>query len=125
VTDTGVGIEQQVLARVGYRVLLAEDGEEALEVARAHADDIEMVISDLVMPRMGGVELYRALQEESLQIPFIIASGYAGKSASGLAELDSSVPVLKKPWTPRELLHLVRVSLDQASRSGGGNPGPS
>ncbi len=101
-----------VLERVGYRVLLAEHGEEALEVARAHADEIGLILSDLVMPRMGGVDLYRALREEGFDMPFIMASGYAGKSASGLAELDPSVPVLKKPWKPRELLHLVRTLLD-------------
>jgi len=104
---------KMVLERAGYSVELAGDGEEGLELARAHGSEIDLVVSDLVMPRMGGLELYRALRKEELRIPVIIASGYAGKSASGLAELDPDVPVLKKPWKPKELLRLIRQVLDR------------
>jgi signal transduction histidine kinase len=102
-----------VLERAGYQVILAEDGQEGLELALERGDQMDLIISDLVMPRMGGVELFQGLKEHNLTLPFIIASGYAGKSASGLAELDPSVPVLKKPWKPGDLLHLVREMLDR------------
>ena len=101
-----------VLERVGDNVLMAEDGQRGLELFDAHPGGVDLIISDLVMPRMGGVEMYWALQDRGSKVPIIMASGYAGKNASGLAELDASVPVLKKPWKPRQLLHLVRTTLD-------------
>lgn len=102
-----------VLERVGYSVLMAEDGQEGLEIAAEKGDQIHLIISDLVMPRLGGVELFHRLRKAGRDTRFIMTSGYAGKSASGLAELDPSVPVLKKPWKPGDLLHLVREVLDR------------
>jgi DNA-binding NtrC family response regulator len=102
-----------VLERAGFRVILAEDGREGLELARAHATEIDLVLSDLVMPNMGGVELFQGLKEEGLELPFIMTSGYAGFTASGLTELDASVPVVKKPWKPSDLVRLIREKLDR------------
>ncbi len=104
---------KMVLERAGYGVLMAEDGVEGLELARMHQGLVRLIISDLVMPRMGGLELFRALRAEGNPVRFIMASGYAGKSAAGLAELDYTVPVLKKPWKPKELLRVVREVLDR------------
>ncbi len=102
-----------VLERAGYEVILAEDGQDGLELARSLGPEIDLIISDLVMPRLGGGELYRTLRDVGDRTPFIMASGYAGRSASGLADLDPSVPVLKKPWKPGQLLLLVREVLDR------------
>lgn len=104
---------KMVLERVGYTVKMAEDGQEGLEIIRQDPSGIHLVISDLVMPRMGGLELYRSIRDDGRKIPLIMASGYAGKSAAGLAELDPEVPVLKKPWKPKELLRLIREALDR------------
>jgi len=108
---------KMVLERSGYRVEVAEDGKAGLEALQSRGNEIDLVLSDLVMPRMGGVELYRSLRREGRAVPVIMASGYAGKSAAGLAELDPDVPVLKKPWKPRELLRLIREILDRGRGS--------
>ena len=65
------------------------------------------------MPRMGGLKLYTTLRRDGGTVPFLMSSGYVGKSAAGLADLDPSVPILKKPWKTKELLRLIREVLDR------------
>lgn len=64
------------LESLGYSVLTASNGEEALEQYREHPDDIDLILSDMVMPRMGGVELYRRIQQENPELRMIIMTGY-------------------------------------------------
>jgi len=104
---------KRVLERFGYAVLLAEDGREGLEVYRAHRNQVDLIISDMVMPRLGGAELYRALRDEGVEVPFLIVSGYTGDEATERRLLDPGVPILAKPWDIGDLLHHVRGVLDQ------------
>ena len=97
----------------GYTVLEAADGEEGLEVYRAHAQEIDLVISDLVMPKMGGAGLYEALKaEEKPPRRFILASGYTGREMRDAKTVPDSVPFVQKPWALRDLLGRVRDVLD-------------
>ncbi len=103
----------RVLESQGYTVLEAANGEEGLKVYRAHAEEIDLVISDLVMPKMGGDELYHALEaEERPPQCFILASGYTGQEIGKGTALPESLPFLKKPWHLDEFLALVRDVLD-------------
>jgi len=106
-TVTYVG--QGILERCGYRVLTARDGEEALEVWREHTEEIALIITDLVMPRMGGQEFLKVLREQGAQVPVVLASGYAmGNDAqSGFAGF---VP---KPFRADTLARTVRSVLDE------------
>jgi len=105
---------KRVLERFGYAVLLAADGREALEIFRANRDQVDLVISDMVMPRIGGAEFYRALRDEGESVPFLMVSGYTGAEAMERRILDPGVPILPKPWDIADLLKQVRGLLDTA-----------
>jgi two-component system cell cycle sensor histidine kinase/response regulator CckA len=92
----------RVLEREGYEVAEATDGLEALELIRARATSFGVVISDIVMPRLNGVELLHALAQSHPGLPVILISGYA---TAALAELGIAAPcgILPKPF-PAELL---------------------
>ncbi len=103
---------KRVLERFGYTVLLAADGREGLEVYSQRKEEIGLVISDMVMPRLGGAELYRALRDAGEAVPFLMVSGYTGHEATERRVLDPGVPILSKPWDVSELLGRVRQLLD-------------
>lgn len=104
---------KRVLERFGYGVLLAEDGACGLDILTVHADAIALVISDVVMPRMSGTELYEAARQRHPELKFLFMSGYTARDVRESTSLDTSVPFLHKPWTPTELLIRVREILDQ------------
>jgi hypothetical protein len=108
---------RRILEKNGYRVLLAGDGEEALTILRDRAAEIALVVSDVVMPRMGGRELYEQARAEGITTPFLFTSGYTDRIASEAAALDPTIPVLPKPWTWHELSGSVRTAIDEARRS--------
>lgn len=105
----------RTLERHGYRVLTAVDGEGALRTCRRRGDEIELVVSDLVMPGMSGADLYRALRAGGNDVSFVLASGYTGSEADAAGELRSVVPFVHKPWTLAELLSTVRDALDDGA----------
>ncbi|HYW49829.1 MAG TPA: ATP-binding protein [Gemmatimonadaceae bacterium] len=104
---------RRILEKHGYRVLQAADGAEALAVLRERGSEIALVVSDVVMPRMGGRELYASLRSEGFMMPFLFTSGYTDRMSSDTVALDPSVPVLPKPWTWTELTASVRTALDE------------
>ena len=104
---------KRVLEKFGYAVLVAADGQEGLELFRAHRAEIDLVVSDLVMPRVGGAQLHRALQQEGESVRFLLSSGYIGRESGGHEPLDPSIPMLHKPWALRDLLTRIRELLDQ------------
>jgi CheY-like chemotaxis protein len=98
----------RILRRSGYEVLVAADGQEALVLAREHAERIGCLLSDIVMPRMLGGELANRLTAELPGLPVLFMSGYADPM---LAEqpLGPDVRILSKPFTDVELLTEVRA----------------
>jgi len=97
------------LEACGYRVLAAEDGESALRMAEQHEGPIHLLLTDVVMPRMGGPELARALARRWPTLPMLFMSGYP-KGLEGVGEGS----LLHKPFTPRELSIRVREVLDRS-----------
>jgi PAS domain S-box-containing protein len=104
---------QRALERLGYRVLAAADGLEALEVLRRHAAEIALVVSDSTMPRLTGPELYATIRREGMSVPFLLASGYGPGEPVGESVPDAAVPSLPKPWTLEDLAEKVREVLDR------------
>ena len=105
----------RALQKLGYRVLVAGDGGEALEVLRVHGAEIGLVISDVVMPTLGGLELYRRIRESGNPVPFFLTSGYAA-GTGGAAGVPLDVSVLEKPWTLESLGKRIREVLAQSAR---------
>jgi two-component system, cell cycle sensor histidine kinase and response regulator CckA len=97
----------RVLREEGFGVHEATDGAEALELIRAGIPDLDVVLSDIVMPRMNGVQLLESLSTLRPDLPVILMSGYG---AAQLAELGIASPcgVLAKPFTPQALVAEVR-----------------
>jgi CheY-like chemotaxis protein len=105
---------KRALEQLGYTVLLAEDGAAALAILRA-GRTVDLVVSDSVMPRLGGAELYQRLRDEGIRIPFLLASGYSVHEAGAGAHPRHDLPFLPKPWTLNELTRKVRELLDGAA----------
>ena len=105
-------VARRALERLGYHVLLAADGDEALQLFYAHEAEIDLVISDSVMPKLGGVEVYEALRHHEPPIRFLLASGYSPTTAGHEHHPTARIPFLRKPWTLSELARQVRTVLD-------------
>jgi CheY-like chemotaxis protein len=100
---------RRILEARGYTVLLAANGAEALDLARGR--DVDLLVTDLVMPCVGGSELAATLRAERPSLPAIFMSGYAGEAGT----LPADVPLLRKPFTPDALARAVRAALDGAA----------
>ena len=104
----------RILERLGYTVLTAADGEEALDVIRHDPRPIDLVISDIVMPRLSGRGLLERLRLENRRVRFLFSSGYGGDELAELGGVvDGAAPLLRKPWSADELATSVREMLDQ------------
>ena len=106
---------KRVLERFGYKVLLAPDGAEGLEVFHDNGDEVGLIVSDVMMPRMNGGELYRAVRQVRPSAKFLFMSGYNSDDLSGTVVMEEDVPFMRKPWTPTEFLGRVREVLDNGA----------
>lgn len=98
----------QALSRAGYRVLEARNGQEAIKVFDRHGDAVDLLLTDMRMPYMGGAELAQQLRARRLTLKLICISGYAGTIDS-----DLYADFLAKPFSRDELLKKVREVLDR------------
>jgi CheY-like chemotaxis protein len=96
------------LARAGYNVLEARNGQEALKVFDQHGDTIDLLLTDMRMPYMGGAELAHHLRARRLSLKLICISGYPGSMDDDLA-----ADFLSKPFSRDALLNKVREVLDR------------
>ncbi len=113
-------LTQRVLQRNGYNVLTARNGVEALEVAERHDGPIHLLLSDVIMPEMGGKDLVQRLFVTHPDVKVIFMSGYTG-TAIQRAGVKSLQPChyLQKPFRTAELLNLMKVALaGEAATSG-------
>ena len=99
---------QKFLRRHGYEVLEASNGEEALEVIRRHRDSLDLLITDMIMPHMGGRELVNRLHAQGRDLKILYISGYTDDSTVYAAELPPGSAFLQKPFTLSALLEKVR-----------------
>jgi CheY-like chemotaxis protein len=106
---------REMLEGLGYTVLDARDGEDALEVLARGTPAIDLVLSDLVMPRMSGRELARRVAELRPETAVLLVSGYAGDTTTAEGPLEPGTAFLEKPFTGRELAEKVRGLLDGAA----------
>ncbi len=105
---------RRALEQFGYRVLTAVDGRDALGVlGRSEGAAVDLIIADVVMPRLSGRALYEAVQQQPRPPRFLLTSGYAQGEMPAGELVASDVPFLPKPWTVAELLTRVREVLDE------------
>jgi CheY-like chemotaxis protein len=101
-----------VLRTLGYTVLEAANGEEALAVAAAYTGAIQLLLADVVMPQIGGKVLAARLPEVCPGIKVLFMSGYTDNAIVHHGQLDQGVIFLQKPFTPAMLARKVREALD-------------
>jgi CheY-like chemotaxis protein len=102
---------KETLERKGYRVLEAENGEAGLTVAAQHQQQIDLVITDVVMPHLGGQELAQRLRASRPEIKVLYLSGYTEDAVVGEGTVESGKAFLQKPFTLQSLARKVREVL--------------
>ncbi|HET9838231.1 MAG TPA: PAS domain S-box protein [Candidatus Angelobacter sp.] len=109
-------VGEEFLRSKGYEVLVAENGVEALEIFLGGNRPIQLLVTDLIMPHMGGMELARRAAAYKPELPIIFVSGYSGRAMSpgSLAERQS---FLQKPFSMATLARQVRAVLDGVAKA--------
>jgi len=105
------------LSAEGYTVLAAADGREALTLAEHHSGQIDLLLSDVVMPQMGGPELARAFLARHPETRVVFMSGYADEAVARHGELEQAAAFVQKPWQLPELAGTLRRVLDHRARA--------
>jgi two-component system, cell cycle sensor histidine kinase and response regulator CckA len=102
----------RMLGEYGYRVVETSDGEAALQLLQRDGSAVDLVVSDVVMPKMGGQELGEALHTMGQDIPVLFISGFTGEDIVRRGLLKPGAPLQEKPFTPETLVGRVREMLD-------------
>jgi len=110
-------VAREFLESGGYAVLEARDGAEAIQIAARHEGSIDLLVTDMVMPRMTGQELAGRLQQNRAALRVIYMSGYSEHAAAEAAQGDSSMRLLTKPFSRTAILRMVRQALNEAAAS--------
>jgi len=108
-------VARTALERLGYAVLCASDGAEALEIAERRAEPIDLVITDVVMPKLGGQQLVQRLRELRPATKVLFTSGYAENAIADQGVLREGVNFIQKPYALAALTQRVREILDATS----------
>jgi CheY-like chemotaxis protein len=99
----------------GYRLLLAASAEEAIGISNTHDGDIDLLLTDAIMPGKSGLELANLLVAKRPGLPVIVMSGYTEENLS-ISGLTDPITLLQKPFTPRDLRRRIREMLDRPSQ---------
>jgi len=97
----------------GYEVIEAEDGQAGLRALEARDGEVDIVVSDVVMPRMTGSELMEIIRERWSEVPVLLMTGYADDIALLRDPVAGRLPLLTKPFTPSQLAREVGRALDE------------
>jgi two-component system cell cycle sensor histidine kinase/response regulator CckA len=100
------------IQRKGYQVLTARDGIEAVNVFTHYEQQIDLVLSDVGLPKLDGVSLFRSLREFEPKIRFILASGYLDPLLKSDLLSAGARAFIQKPYDPREVMKKIREALD-------------
>ncbi len=103
---------RRVLEHLGYSVIEAADGEDGLAKQRANPGRIDLVLSDVLMPKLNGPALFRAIRENDPGMRFLFTSGYSETDIAIRSLIDPGVHFVAKPWAIADLARQVRSALD-------------
>ncbi|MFZ5994467.1 MAG: PAS domain-containing hybrid sensor histidine kinase/response regulator [Thermodesulfobacteriota bacterium] len=111
--DMVLGVGQKILRAMGYNVLLAASGKEAVEAYKKHKDKVNLVILDMIMPDMGGSEVYEIMKEINPAVKVLLSSGYSiTGQAAGILERGCD-GFIQKPFDIKTLSHKIREILEK------------
>jgi len=109
----------EALEAIGYRVLAAADGRQALERFRRHAGEVRLAVLDVLMPGVTGDRVASAIRRQRPDLPILFLSGYPGETLSERVEFPEGTRVLRKPLALRDLVREVQAALPRVDREGG------
>jgi nitrogen-specific signal transduction histidine kinase/CheY-like chemotaxis protein len=116
--DAVRSLVERALTGYGYQVVSASSGRHALELQK-QTPHVDLLLTDMVMPEMGGVELANALRQRLPGLPVLYMTGYVDESSAALLAPEEEENVLVKPFTPMQLLQRIQQLLSQAAGAGG------
>jgi CheY-like chemotaxis protein len=119
--DAVRSLARYTLKLQGYTVLEAKDGEDAVRVAEKHGGRIDLLMTDVVMPRMGGRQVAERLTRMQPGVKVLFLSGYTDDAVVRHGILEAEVAFLQKPFTPSSLAQKVRTVLDAGPVDEGAN----
>jgi two-component system cell cycle sensor histidine kinase/response regulator CckA len=105
-------VVRQTLTSLGYSVILARDGRDAVRMFKANSEEIQLVVLDVVMPFLGGAEAHSQMCAIRPGLPVIFMSGYVAESVSLNSRITAGAAFLQKPCTPQALSRTIRSTLD-------------
>jgi CheY-like chemotaxis protein len=109
--STVLALARDVLEVHGYRVVTARNGEEALRIFRERSREIDLVLLDLTMPVMGGVECFRRMREIDPRVRVVISSGFSSESTAADVLREGALDYLQKPYDIQHLARMVASAL--------------
>ncbi|MFI5233279.1 MAG: response regulator [Gemmatimonadales bacterium] len=118
VVDDEPGVRRtaaRILEHAGFAVLTASDGVEGLALVEEHRSAIALVLLDVLMPRLSGVEALRAMREVMPGLPIVLTSGFTGDGAAERLGKLEFVKFIQKPYRMNDLVAMVRALIDEAS----------
>jgi PAS domain S-box-containing protein len=110
-------LAREILSRCGYQVIHARNAGEAVLLAERHAGPIHLLLTDVIMPQVGGAELARRLSTQRPEMKVLYMSGYTDNTIVHHGILDPGIAFLQKPITPEALTQKVRSTLDDPKTS--------
>jgi PAS domain S-box-containing protein len=114
--DTGLrSLIEEVLSSAGYSVFVAPDGASALRISDEYAGRIQLLLTDVILPKMSGTEIASRLTGLRPEMKVLFMSGYTKNAMAANGTLDSEVNFIQKPWTPRGLCEKIHTVLTTPS----------
>lgn len=104
-------LASSILRRHGYKVIEAASGSEAVELGESYAEEIHLLVTDVVMPRMNGAALFERLRERRPDLRVLYMSGYNDEAMERHGMVSARDGFVQKPFLPRQLLEKVREAL--------------
>lgn len=115
--DDGVrGLDREIFEECGYTVLEATNGREALDLFLEHKDFIDLVVFDVIMPKMNGREVFEEIRKIRPDMRVLFTSGYTGDILNGSGKIGAEFDFVAKPLPPEEFMDKVREILDRPCR---------
>jgi len=102
---------KKILEDAGFRVLLAKDGIEAIDVYSRNQSDVDLVLCDMALPKLGGWTVYLALKERNPQVRMILTSGYLDPKVKSDMVKGGVRDFIPKPYVPETIVKSVRQAL--------------
>jgi len=107
-------LAQEILEALGYHVVVATNGKEAVELFKTNPSQIDLAILDVVMPGLGGPDAYLEMSATRPSLPVVFATGYTAEAASLTSLVKKGATVLQKPYSAKTLSHAIRGVLERA-----------